>query len=117
MSYNFTQKDCNFFQELGISEAEVQQQLNLFHKGVNHVVLDRAATVHDGINQYSEKEIDHFIDCFEKEKSSYSITRFIPASGMATRMFQFLHHFISNYQPNEETLRSYLNRKRTYKLA
>jgi hypothetical protein len=71
MSYNFTHKDCNFFQELGISEAEVRQQLGLFHKGAANADLDRAATINDGINQYSETEIDHFIDCFEEKKVKF----------------------------------------------
>jgi hypothetical protein len=36
---------------------------------------------------------------------------------MATRMFQFLHYFLLYFQPDTETLRSYVNRKRSYKLG
>jgi hypothetical protein len=117
MKHVFTHDDKRFFKEIGISEEKVQQQLSLFQKGSKHVCLDRAATVDDGIKQCTAQEIDEYVHCFEKRKSSFSLIRFIPASGMATRMFKFLHYFISNYQPNEETLRSYLNRKRTYKLG
>ena len=117
MKYAFSEEDKKFFTAHGISEEEIHRQLELYQRGSTYVSLNRAATIGDGIQQYDEKEIDHYVAVFDKKMTTYSLIRFIPASGMATRMFKFLHYFISKYKPSNETLRSYLNREKTYKLG
>lgn len=117
MNHNFTQQDIEVFNQIGVSKDDVQTQFSLLEKGTNFTCLDRPATVGDGIFAFSEKEIDTYASLFDKEKEQFSISRVIPASGLATRMFKFLHYFIDKYKPEKETLRSYLNRKKTYKLA
>ena len=117
MKYAFSEEDKKFFTAHGISEEEIHRQLELYQRGSTYVSLNRAATIGDGIQQYDEKEIDHYVAVFDKKMTTYSLIRFIPASGMATRMFKFLHYFISKYNPSNETLRSYLNREKTYKLG
>lgn len=117
MNHNFTQQDIEVFNQIGVSKDDVQKQFSLLEKGTNFTCLDRPATVGDGIFAFSEKEIDTYASLFDKEKEQFSISRVIPASGLATRMFKFLHYFLDKYNPEKETLRSYLNRKKTYKLA
>jgi hypothetical protein len=117
MSYRFSQHDKEVLKEIGIAEEDAQMQLTLLQNGSNYIKLDRPATVGDGIFAFSEKEIDTYASLFDKEKGQFSISRVIPASGMATRMFKFLHYFLDKYNPEKETLRSYLNRKKIYKLA
>lgn len=117
MKDTFTQQDIAFFKDIGLTEEDVYSQLALFEKGSNFIQIDRPATANDGIWVLSEEEKNDFVSLFEARKSSYSLSRFIPASGLATRMFKFLHYFLDAYSPTKETLRSYLNREKSYKLA
>ncbi|MGB0279231.1 MAG: DUF4301 family protein [Flavobacteriaceae bacterium] len=117
MKHTFTQKDKLVLQELGISESNAKEQLRLLQKGANYAQLARPATANDGILVLSEKKSDEYVLFFDEQKSNVSISRFIPASGLASRMFKFLHFFLNRYDNKKETLRSYLNRNKTYKLA
>lgn len=117
MTTKFTNADKQLFNEIGLSEKEIIHQLSLFEKGSSAVILNRPAVVNDGIKSYSKDEINSFVEVYEQKKSNYAVVRFIPSSGMASRMFKFLHYFLENYNLDNETLRSYLNRKKTYKLG
>ncbi len=117
MKHTFTQKDKLVLQELGISEPDAQEQLRLLRNGTNYTHLERPATVNDGILVLSERKIAKYVALFDTEKPNFSISRFIPASGMSSRMFKFLYFFLQRYDNKKETLRSYLNRNKTYKLA
>jgi hypothetical protein len=91
--------------------------LFLLEKGTKASKLLRPATERDGIQVLTEQQMLDYTNLFDQEKGSFSMVRFIPASGLATRMFKFLHYFTERYNAEKETLRSYLNRKKTYKLA
>lgn len=113
----FSEKDKLQLQEMDVSESQVKEQLELLQGGSTYSKLDRPATVNDGVLTFTEKETEYYVSLFENEKHKYSAARFIPASGLATRMFKFLHYFIAKFSPDKETLRSYLNRKKTYKFS
>ena len=117
MKHSFTKQDLALFEDIGISSDDVAAQLILIEKKANTTSLVRAASAGDGIRVLTQKQMLDYAKLFDQEKGSFSMVRFIPASGLATRMFKFLHYFIKNYDIEKETLRSYLNRKKTYKLA
>ncbi len=117
MKHTFTQQDKLVLKEIGISESDAQEQLRLLQNGANYTNLDRPATADDGILVFSDKASSKYISLFDEKKSNFSISRFIPASGMASRMFKFLHFFLERYDSNQESLISYLNRNKTYKLG
>ena len=111
MKHTFTQKDKLVLQEIGISESDAQEQLRLLQNGAHFAQLERPAIQDDGIVVLSNKDIVKFATIFDTEKSNFSMSRFVPASGMASRMFKFLHFFLKRYDADKETLRSYLNRE------
>lgn len=117
MKHNFNLQDIELVKQMGIQIEEAQTQLALLEEDTNFTYLVRPATINDGIFVFSEKQIDNYASLFDNQKEQYSIARVIPASGLATRMFKFLHYFLDRYNPENETLRSYLNRKKIYKLA
>lgn len=117
MKHSLTSEDEKSLNEIGISLITAKEQMAIITKGATHTHLDRPAIIGDGIVTFNEKEINKYNSFFESNKQRYTIARFIPASGMASRMFKFLHYFFKNYTPEKDTLRSYLNRKKTYKLA
>lgn len=79
--------------------SRVEQQLNCFKQGTNHIKLLRAATLKTGIQSFSNEERKEFIALFKKRASSLDIVKFVPASGAASRMFKQIHLWIED--PNK----------------
>ena len=80
------------------------KQDTLIHIGfarMNALRLQKAV-----ISLKNDRETAKYALLFDNEKSNFSISRFIPASGMASRMFKFLHFFLKRYDNEKETLRS-----------
>lgn len=105
----FTAEDLAQFEKQGISLQEVLKQLDIFDKGIPYVNLDRAATINDGIFKFSDTEIQAKAHFFDQNKNNYNIQKFVPASGAASRMFQFLSKFLSDFNPETETINAYIN--------
>jgi hypothetical protein len=110
MEKNFTEKDINYIKARGNSVEKVTQQLSLFIQGIPKINLVKSATIGDGIWRFSEEEINTFVSYFDTYKSKYTIEKFVPASGAATRMFKFLNEFLNKFDKENETLNSYLNK-------
>jgi hypothetical protein len=106
----FNEKDIDFIASKGYELEKIKQQLAFFHKGVAPLHLVKSATVGDGIQLLTLDEKLFFSHYFDTEKSKHRLEKFVPASGAATRMFQFLNAFLNNFDPNEETLTSYINK-------
>ena len=107
----FSKKDIKQIKQKGLTINKVKDQLDLFNSGLPFSNLVSAATINNGIYRYNETEKNTFISFFEKEKESLSVLKFVPASGAATRMFKFLFKFLEEYNPDVESLNSYINKK------
>jgi hypothetical protein len=86
----FTEKDISFLQDRGIRSLEVERQLDLLYNGSIFPRLKKCARANDGIFILSDAEKNKYFQLFLAENSNYKITRFIPASGVASRMFAHL---------------------------
>ena len=104
-------------QTLGISEETLALQVKRLTDGAQPIQIVRPATVGDGILRFDKEQCARLTQAYDQQKASLRITRFVPASGMATRMFKFLYYFLEKYNPTQETIRAYLNRTKTYKLG
>jgi hypothetical protein len=51
-----------------------------------------------------------FSHYFDSHKANYKLEKFVPASGAATRMFQFLNTFLNDFDPKKDTITSYVNK-------
>ncbi len=107
----FTEDDLIYIQNRGNSIDKIQQQLDFFIQGIPKINLVRSAKVGDGIWQFSEEETNHFVAYFDKHKANYSIEKFVPASGAATRMFKFLNEFLNEFDVENDTINSYINKR------
>lgn len=112
-----TKPHTHQLQKLGISDKTLALQHKRLVDGSQPIQIVRPATVGDGILRFDKEQRARFADAYEAQKESLGITRFVPASGMATRMFKFLYYFLDKYNLSQETIRAYLNRKKTYKLG
>ncbi len=95
-------------QEKGLTTEEVERQLEIIKRGNIKVNILEAATVGKGIFSYSEDDKKALIANFESRKEKLEITKFIPASGAATRMFKSLHRFVKEFDSSTQTLSEYL---------
>ncbi|MBE9575471.1 DUF4301 family protein [Flavobacterium proteolyticum] len=107
----FTDDDLIYIQNRGNSIEKIQQQLDFFIQGIPKINLVRSAKVGDGIWQFSEEETNDFVIYFDKHKTNYSIEKFVPASGAATRMFKFLNEFLNDFDVENDTINSYINKR------
>ena len=117
MEKTFTQTDIDFIKNRGNLLEKIEQQLHFFKTGIPKINLVKSATVGDGIWKFSEEEIQSLVNYFDKHKHNYSLEKFVPASGAATRMFQFLIEFINEFDLETETINTYLNKKNAKDLS
>lgn len=96
----------------GIDLNKIAEELQLFKTGIPKVVVEKPATKNDGILVFSPVEMESFAAKFDTEKSKFSLEKFVPASGAASRMFKFLSAFLLEFNPEKETINSYINRKK-----
>ncbi len=93
----FTEKNIQQIKNHGLTEGKVERQLEIFKEGIPFANVVEAASAGNGIDIFSESEQNHFVQLFETEKEKLDLLKFVPASGAATRMFQFLHPFLEQF--------------------
>ena len=95
-----TEKDLQQLSERDITENQVINQVAQLKRGTKFVQLMRPATIGDGIERIDEEQRDMLTAIFEADKEFYQFTKFVPASGAASRMFKDLFAFADS---GEET--------------
>jgi len=113
----FTEKEIQQIKSKNLTAEKVNAQIQLFKTGVPFVNLKDAANIGNGILKFSEAEKKEAIQFFEKKRNHKTILKFVPASGAATRMFKFLFQFIQEYNGDEESVNSYINRNKASELS
>ncbi|MBF2708880.1 DUF4301 family protein [Flavobacterium soyangense] len=113
----FSSLDFVHIYEQGISLKNIQGQLNIFKNGISKTVLVEPATVSNGILKLSEIDFHQKADFFDANKSSFKLTKFVPASGAASRMFKFLSTFLNEFDIENESINAYINRKKDSELS
>ncbi|MHB8769568.1 MAG: DUF4301 family protein [Syntrophales bacterium] len=72
----------------GLTVAEADRQLALFRGGVSPVRLNRPCRVGDGIARLTAAEQEELLAAYEGALRGREVTKFVPASGAASRMFK-----------------------------
>ncbi len=86
----FTEKDQDQILAQGATLDLIDQQIQHFVNGFPYLHVIKAATVGDGIIRVPEEQVAQYVRQFDQVSSDYSIVKFVPASGAATRMFKSL---------------------------
>lgn len=94
----------------GIAVHKLVQQLKRFETGFPVVQLVRAAVKNDGIMTLNATDVAALEALFNSRIDDLRVLKFVPASGAATRMFKFLHEFLRDYDPVEDSINSYINK-------
>lgn len=86
----WTIQEQAFFKEKGLSLEEIERQLALFQKGAMPTVVVAPCIPGKGVYLPSDSDLEAWTDAFDAGKDRYSLLKFVPASGAATRMFAHL---------------------------
>lgn len=93
-----TTNELEQFKKRGISPEKALWQINQFVHGVKPINLVAPASVAQGIHIIDNTE--KYINIFNGSKKKY--TKFVPASGAATRMFKSLFEFRDAFYRNKQ---------------
>ncbi len=90
------QQDLKQIAVRGISEEQINHQLEQIKNGFPFLKLEGPAAIDKGILAPSEDEAQAYIKTWEDyKKEGHKIVKFVPASGAASRMFKNMFAFLS----------------------
>ena len=79
----------------GISEEQIEHQLQQFREGFPYLKLKAAAAIDNGILSLSDMVCEGYVEAWNNYKAEkHHITKFVPASGAASRMFKNMFEFV-----------------------
>ena len=108
---SLSKTDIEQFRKHGLTPENIHQQLKIFSKGIPFVKIVKSGSIGNGIESISKADQNRLIEYYDLNKQKKEIVKFVPASGAASRMFQFLFMFLNEYNPNNSTLDTFLNDK------
>lgn len=92
----FTSKDLEILKSKGLTQAEIEQQLDDFKKGFPYLKIEASATIDKGILKVKSQDRAKFIETWDNYlQQKKEVLKFVPASGAASRMFKDLFSFLS----------------------
>ena len=112
----FSSLDFVQIYEHGIPILNIQKQMEILKRGITKIDLVGPATLSNGIVQLSEGDFKQKVTFYDENKTNLKLKKFVPASGAASRMFQFLTAFISDFKLEQESINAYINRKKDTEL-
>ena len=90
------QQDLNQIKARGISEQQIEHQLEQIKNGFPFLKLEAAAAIGKGIMAPTDDEVKNYEQAWNEYKAEgHKIVKFVPASGAASRMFKNLFEFLS----------------------
>lgn len=89
------QQDIQQLKSKGISEAQIEKQIQQFQTGFPFLKIEAPASIGKGIIAPTESEVAGYVKAWEYYKASgKKIVKFVPASGAASRMFKDIFSFV-----------------------
>lgn len=90
-----SEKDLKQIADKGISEKQIENQLNEFKTGFPFLRLEAAASVERGIVATNAESRESYEQSWKQYKAAgKKVVKFVPASGAASRMFKDMFAFV-----------------------
>ena len=105
----FSSQDRDQIEKLGKTPEQVLQDMITIEEGYPALNIIRAATLGDGIQGFDQEQQNLLASYFDQKILGLECVKFVPASGAASRMFQFLFDFLTDYDPDQTTLKDYFS--------
>jgi hypothetical protein len=99
----FNDQDLADLEARGISVEEVEHQLSQYRNPPRYSDIVRPCTAGDGILRFEEGDIARLISAHDGAQAAGRVSRFVPASGAATRMFRDLFPYLAEEGPTGST--------------
>lgn len=91
----YTPQDMELLREKGITQEQIDMQLSYFDTGFPFLSVVSAASVGNGIMKLEEGDERIYLEAWQEFlDSGKKVTKFVPASGAASRMFKDLFAFL-----------------------
>lgn len=107
-----TIKDKEVLQSKGKTEAQLLEELTMLKEGFPYLKIESAATPGHGITVLDDKMENDALNIWNQYLASGAkITKMVPASGAASRMFKDLFAFINgkDEKPNNDFIKKFFN--------
>ncbi|MCQ2059676.1 MAG: DUF4301 family protein [Bacteroidaceae bacterium] len=92
----FTEQDYQDFEKRGIDLSKINSQIESLAKGFPYLQLSAAAAAGKGIYIPEKDKHDYYIETWQSYcAKNHTVTKFVPASGAASRMFKDLFGFLN----------------------
>src|SRR5215831_7386525 len=98
----FSKEDIHQIITRGQTPETILSQTEIFKRGIPYTTLHRPCTVDDGITVLQESDIEALEALYAQAVAAGRVTKFVPASGAATRMFQALLAVYEQQEPVDE---------------
>lgn len=109
-----SENDVKQLESIGVKTQDVEKQIQRFKDGFPYLNIVKPATIGDGIIHVEEKNISHFISAYASGSKNKIVSKFVPASGAATRMFKMPFEFMNWYDGSEDAVNKFLKDKSFY---
>lgn len=98
----FSAQDREVLAARGIAVTEAERQLRLLRDPPTAIHLDRPCTIGDGIVQLASEDHPELLQRFDEAAQNGRFSRFVPASGAASRMFHQLSRCLAGEVESED---------------
>ena len=92
----FSKEDLQQIEQHGLTQAQVELQIENFRKGFPYLKIVRAAAAGDGVLVLDDEQIAAAEARYDAAAATAKIVKFVPASGAATRMFKELFEYVND---------------------
>lgn len=102
----FTTEDLEQLAQHGISQEEAEFQIAYLRDGKSYLNLEGSSSLEYGIMRIKPEEMPYYLDLWDRYRSDsrHKVSKFVPASGAATRMFQYLYELLDAGEKSKEEL-------------
>lgn len=117
MHITYSLEDKDQLELKGISPEKIDEQLNYFKNGIPSLYIKNPATINNGIVKINSDEQFRYVSIWnEYLKTDKMATKFVPASGAASRMFKDLFAFLENDSnlPTTEFEKNFFNNIKSF---
>lgn len=107
-----TVKDIEALKLKGKTEAQLEEELKMLKNGFPYLKIEGAATPGNGIFVLDEKMEEQAMDIWSQFLASgATVTKMVPASGAASRMFKDLFSFVNgkDEKPSNDFMKKFFN--------
>jgi Domain of unknown function (DUF4301) len=99
-----SQSDLHQIKSKEIPKEKLEEQIAFFKLGFPFINLVSPVTSKKGLHCFNDAEVAELAAWFDEHYSSYELTKFVPASGAASRMFKVLFEFMENYSGSPQDI-------------